>query len=66
MLMAFREYVTCVFEVIFFLHRESAVLGGMMGLGAGGGGNKVLGASSLEFALSTKCGHVERWICGHG
>lgn len=38
MLMAFREYVTCVFEVIFFLHRESAVLGGMMGLGAGGGG----------------------------
>lgn len=24
-LMAFREYVTCGFEVIFFLHRESAV-----------------------------------------
>lgn len=65
MLMAFREYVTCGFEVIFFLHRESAVLGGMKGLG-GRGGNNVLRASSIEFALSTKCGHVERWICGHG
>lgn len=71
MLMAFREYVTCGFEVIFFLHRESAVLGGMKGLK---GKNNILGASSLEFALSTKCAHgkiwtcahVEMWICGHG
>lgn len=48
-----------------YLDRESAVLGGMKGL-RGEKKNNVLRASSLEFALSTKCGHVEMWICGPG
>jgi hypothetical protein len=70
--MAFREYVTCGYQVIF-LHTESAVLGGIKRLRETNKQtnkqnkqtNNVLGASTFP---STKCAHVEMWIwrCGCG
>lgn len=65
-LMAFREYGTCGFGVIFFLPRQRERCLRWHEGAEGEEKNNVLRASSLEFALSTKCGHVEMWICGPG